>query len=54
MLGDQNRVRVEPIACPFDLDDNGVVQEPIEERGGDDGVTKDLTPFCVASIGGQE
>jgi hypothetical protein len=31
----------EPIAGSFDLDDDGVVEQTIEERGGDDGITED-------------
>ena len=39
----------EPIARSLDLDDDGVVKQPIEQRGGDDGIAKNLAPFGAAS-----
>ena len=35
----------------LDLDDDGVVQEAIQQCGGDDGVAEDLSPFSKAAIG---
>ena len=31
-----------------------MVQEPVEQRRGDDGVTEDLAPFGEASVRGQD
>jgi len=31
-----------------------VVQEPVEERGGDDGIAEDLAPFGKAAVRGQD
>ena len=47
-------VGAEAVACPFDLNDDGVVQEPIEQRGGDDGIAEDLAPFGEAAVRGQD
>ena len=38
------------VAGPLDLDDDGVVQEAIEERGSDDGIAEDLAPFGEAAV----
>ncbi len=43
----------EAVTGPFDLDD-GVVQEPLEKRGGDDGITEDLTPPGEETVRGQD
>jgi hypothetical protein len=40
VLRDEIGVGAKAVARPFDLDDDGVVQEPIEQRGGDDGSPK--------------
>ena len=42
------------VAGPLDLDDDGVVQEAIEERGGDDGIAEDLAPFGEAAVRREE
>jgi hypothetical protein len=44
----------QPVAGAFDLDDDGVMQEPIEERGGDHGIAEHLAPLGEAAIGSQE
>src|SRR5215831_9256812 len=44
----------QPVAGPFDLDDDSVVKQPIEQGGGDHGIAKDLTPFGEAAIGGED
>jgi hypothetical protein len=51
-----NEIRVlsQAIAGAFDLNDAGVVEESIEQRGRDDGVSEDLAPFGEAAIGSQE
>ena len=47
-------MRAQPIARAFDLHDNGVVQQSIQQGGGDHGITKNLTPFGKAAIGGED
>ena len=42
------------LAGTFDLDDDGVVEQPVEQRRGDDGIAEDLAPFCEAAVGGQD
>src|SRR6187200_405762 len=42
------------VAGALDLDDDGVVQEAVEERGGDDRVTEDLAPLGEAPVGGED
>ena len=37
----------EAIAGALDAHDDGVVEEAVEQRGGDDGVAEHLAPFCV-------
>ena len=44
-------VLAQPITFrPFDLDHHGVVERPVEQCGGDDGVTEHLAPFCEAAV----
>lgn len=44
----------EAVARPLDLDDDGVMEEPVEERCGDDGIAEDVPPFGEASGRGRE
>ena len=54
MFGNEIGVLAHPIARTFDLDDHGVVKEPVEERGGDNRIAEDVTPFGKATIGGED
>lgn len=47
-------VLAQPIARSLDLDDACVVQQAIEERGGDDGIAEDVAPFGEATVRGQD
>jgi hypothetical protein len=38
------------VAGPLDLDDDGMVQKTVEERGADDGIAEDLAPFGEAAV----
>ena len=38
------------VAGAFDLDDDGVMQQPVEQRGGDDRIAEHLAPFGEASV----
>ncbi len=42
------------IAGSLDLDDDGVMEKAVEQRGGDNGVAEDLTPFSEAAVGGED
>ena len=44
----------EPVARSFDLDDDGVMEESIEQRRGDDRVAEDVAPFGEAAVGGKD
>ena len=45
MLGHEAGVLTQAIARAFDLDDDGVAKEPVQEGRGDDGITKNFAPF---------
>ena len=44
VLGDKIGMCAEAIAGPLDLDDDGVVEEAIEQCRGDDRVAEDVAP----------
>ena len=54
MLGYEIRVTTQPVACAFDLNNDSMVLEPIQQRGRDDRIAEDVSPFCKAPIGGQD
>ncbi len=43
-------VLARPIARPFDLDDDGVVKQPVEEGGRDNRIAEDVAPFGDAAV----
>lgn len=54
MFRDQVGVGTQPIAGAFDLDDDRMVEQAVEECCYDDRITKDLAPFGEAAVGGQD
>ena len=50
VLGYKIGVLTEAITRTLDLNDDGVMEEPIEECSGDNVVTKNLAPFCEAAV----
>ena len=40
VFGHERRVLTHAVAGAFDLDDDGVVQQPVEQRGGDDRIAE--------------
>jgi hypothetical protein len=42
------------VAVAVDLKDGGVVEESVEDRGGDGGVFEDLAPAGDAAVGGED
>ena len=44
----------EPIARSLDLDDDGVMEKPIQQCGGDDRIAEDVAPFGEAAVGGED
>jgi hypothetical protein len=45
---------LEPVGLPADRDDGAVMQEPIEDSGGDDGVAEDFSPIADGPVGCDE
>jgi len=54
VLGYEISVSSQPIAGTLDLDDHGVVEQAIEQRGGDDGIAEDFTPLGKPPVGCQD
>ena len=54
MLGQQISVFAQPIARSLDLEDDGVMQEAVEQRGGDNRIAEDFSPFRKAAVGGED
>src|SRR4029077_1755465 len=53
-FGDEGCVLAESIAGALDLDDLGVVEQAIEQGGGDDLDAEDVAPFAEAAVGGED
>ena len=47
---DQIDMLAQAIACPLDLDHDGVVQKAVQQGGGDNRVPKEITPFGEATV----
>ena len=54
MLGDEVAVLTQSVARALDLNDDGVVQQTIEQGRGHDGIAEHLTPFRKAAVRGQD
>lgn len=50
MFGHQFGMLPQPVAGSFDLHDDGMVKQSVEQRGGDDGVSEHIAPFCEAAV----
>ena len=50
MLRDEVDVSEQAVGRAFDLDDRGVVEEPVEESGRDDWIAKNVAPFGEDSV----
>ena len=53
-IGIAGVVAAHPVAGPVDREHGAVVEEPVEDRGGDGGVVEDLAPLCDAPVGGED
>jgi hypothetical protein len=42
------------ITGPLDLNDDGVVEQPVEQGGGDNRIAEDVAPFGKAAVGGED
>ena len=47
-------MRPESVTGAFDLDDDGVVQQPVEQGGGHHWVAEHLGPFGEVAVGGED
>ncbi len=54
VLGHEIGMLAQAVAGSFDLDDDSVVQESIEQSGGDHGIAEYLAPFGKAAIGRED
>ena len=54
MLGQQLGVLSQAVAGAVDLDDDGMVEQAVEQRSGDDGIAEDVAPFGEAAVGGED
>jgi hypothetical protein len=45
MLGHQIGMLAQSAAGAFDLDHDGMMEQPVKQRGGDDGIAEDLAPL---------
>ena len=54
MLRDEIGVLAQTVAGALDLDDDGVVKEPVQQGRGHDGITKNLAPLGKTAIGGED
>jgi hypothetical protein len=42
------------VARSLDLDDDGMMEQTVEQRGGDDWTAEDVTPFGKAAVRGED
>jgi hypothetical protein len=50
MLWNEVGMGAQPVAGPFDLDDDGMMQEAIQQGCRDDRVAEHLAPFSEAPV----
>ena len=54
MLWHEISMLAQAIARPLDLDDDGVMEQAIEQSRRDDGIAEEFAPFGEAAVGGNE
>jgi hypothetical protein len=54
VFGDQIGVLTHAIAGALDLDDDSVMEQPVEQRSGDNGIAEHIAPFGEAPVRGQD
>jgi hypothetical protein len=54
VLGHKVGVLAQAVARALDLNDDGVVQQAVQEGCRDDGIAEDLAPFGKAAVGGED
>jgi hypothetical protein len=50
VFGDEIGVLPHAVAGALDLDDHSVMEQPVEQRCGDDGIAEHLSPFGKATV----
>jgi hypothetical protein len=50
IFGDQIGVLAQAVTGALNVDDDGVVKETVEQRGGDDGMAEEIAPFGEAAV----
>jgi hypothetical protein len=50
VFGDEIGMGAQPVAGAFDLDDDVMVEQPVEECRGDDRIAEDLAPSNARSV----
>jgi len=50
VLGDEVGVLSHAIAGALDLNDDGMMEQPVEQRGGDNWIAEDVAPFSEATV----
>ena len=51
--GHEVSVFAQAVGGALDLDDHGVMEEAVEQSGGEDVVAEDFAPVAEAAVGGQ-
>lgn len=54
VLGQQIGMPTQAVTRAVDLDDDGMMQQPVEQRGCDHGAAEDVTPFRKAAVRGED
>ncbi len=54
MVGNEVGMLAHAIAGALDLNDDSMVEQPVEQRGSDDRITEDVAPFGEASVGSED
>jgi len=54
VLGHQIGMLTQAVTGAFDLNHHGMVEQSVEQGGGDDGIAEDLAPFGKAAVGGED
>lgn len=54
MVWDQRGMLAQPVGFAFDRDDHRVMQQAIEQRGGDHGIADDVGPLAEAAVAGHD
>ncbi|MNL45218.1 hypothetical protein D3C87_1678490 [compost metagenome] len=50
MLRHELRMLPEPVTGSFNLHDNSMVKQSIQQRRCDDGIAEHIAPFCEAAV----